>query len=82
MPDLEKVAKIVKRIREYQSKQTPVPDLNEVKGMPNPGSNDDVTDAGDPTSHNTPSDIGPHNDQTISGTGYGPSLGQAPGAVE
>lgn len=82
MFDLEKVAKIVKRIREYQSKAAPVPLLAEVGGMPAPGSNDDVTDPADPTGHNTPSDIGPQNAQTISGTGSGPSLGKAPGTVE
>lgn len=77
--DYEKVAKIVKRIREYQSKSSPVPNLNEVQGIPGSNNNDDETDPGDPTSHNTPEDIGPVNDQTISGTGPGPTLGQIPG---
>ncbi len=82
MPDLEKVAKIVKRIREYQSKASPVPSLKEVSGIPAASSNNDETDPADPTIHNTPSDIGPQNSQTISGTGDGPSLGRAPGSVE
>ena len=79
MPDLVKVAKIVKRIREYQSKASPVPTLKEVSGVPGAAVNDDVTDPVDPTAHNTPTDIGPQNAQTISGTGSGPALGRAPG---
>lgn len=82
MVDFVKVAKIVKRIREYQSKATPVPSLQEVRGVPTASSNDDATDPADPTAHNTPSDIGPENAQTISGTGSGPALGDAPGVID
>lgn len=81
MVDLVKVAKIVKRVREYQSKAAPVPKLDEATGIPSAGSNEDATDPNDPTANNTPQDIGPDNAQTISGTGPGPSLGQAPGVI-
>lgn len=74
MTDFSKVANIVKRVREYRSSPASVPKLDEVKGAPSSSENKDETYVGDPVAHNTPSDIGPENDQTISGTGKGPVM--------
>lgn len=76
MVDYQKVARIVKRLREFSSKTMSIPEGDSVKGLPSSASNLDETPDGteDPMSRNMPKDIGFDNPQTISGTGAGAEL--------
>lgn len=72
--DQVKIAQIVKRIQELKGQQVSIPNMTEVKGIPGSSGNANETDHEHPLKQQMPSDIGPVNDQTISGTGHGPPL--------
>ena len=73
MVDYVKVAKIVRRLREFQSKTVSIPQGDSVKGSPNSASNADEAPAPEEEiiDNKMPKDIGFVNPQTISGTGTG-----------
>jgi hypothetical protein len=77
MVDYIKVARIVRRLREFKSKQVTIPQGDSIKGSPCSASNNNETPGveEDPNAHNTPKDVGFDNQQTISGTGSGSTLG-------
>lgn len=77
MVDYIKVARIVRKLREFKSKQVSIPQGDSVKGSPCSASNMDETPGmeEDPAKHNMPKDIGFDNPQTISGTGSGSTIG-------
>jgi len=73
MVDYRKVAKIVRRLREFNSQVVNIPEGDSIKGSPSSSSNVDETPPReeDPLSKQLPKDIGFDNPQTISGTGSG-----------
>ena len=77
MVDYIKVARIVRRLREFKSKQVTITQGDSIKGSPCSASNNNETPGveEDPNKHNMPEDIGFDNEQTISGTGSGSTIG-------
>lgn len=81
MRDPVKVAAIIKRVNDFNKKQMSVPGGDVVGGAPKSSDNEDYSPRGqeDPMQENMPRDIGPCNEQTISGTGSGPVIGRGGG---
>ena len=77
MVDFIKVARIVRRLREFKSETVSVPKGDSVMGSPLSASNKNETPGmeEDPQKNNMPKDIGFDNPQTISGTGTGSIIG-------